>query len=643
MRAVVPPQGFKPFSLWVRLALIVIAVALAAAGPAAAVPLSGSLAPGVPFPDRTLVLSVPQAVPVGTGNVHLTENGQPVRALSSAPLAQSGGRLGVVLVIDSDPSMTGAPLAQAMVAARALAGQRTGNQEIGAVFGDGTSLPLTTDAGAIDGFLAHPPRIVPRTNLLASTQQAIAELKAGNVLSGAVIYVSDDIDKAPGLTPQGLAATATAAHVRIFSVAVRDPATTHPSSSDLPLEAMRVLAQNAGGSFSEAGPSQLRTVFAQIESGLASQYVITYRSSVSYGAQVTVSARVDGVAGTVNQTYTAPAAPSFGPAPGTRSRHGFWSSALSAVVSGVVAALLLGLAAALALSHLARSGELRSRVQAFVPADEKRLRQAPSIRRRDTAGLWERLLEGRRWWPDFVEQVDLSSYTRSPQQLVAFAVAGSFLAAVLAELVTGSPLLALLLLPSGPMVLRSLVRRNVRKQRLLFMEQLPGQLHEMASAMRTGRSMTEALGVVIESAEEPIRREFERVVADERAGLTIEDALRPVSARMDSTEVEQVAIVAALHRRTGANITEVLDRVADTARQRVEIRRELLALTAQARLSRSVLTALPVVVVIAIDLIGGDYERPLFHTRPGLILMIVAAGMVLLGSRIMKTIVNIEE
>ncbi len=75
-----------------------------------------------------------------------------------------------------------------------------------------------------------------------------------------------------------------------------------------------------------------------------------------------------------------------------------------------------------------------------------------------------------------------------------------------------------------------------------------------------------------------------------------QDALTPIAERMDSEDVGQVALVAALHTRTGGNMAEVLERVADSVRERGELRRELRSLTAQARLSRYVVTALPLVV-----------------------------------------------
>jgi tight adherence protein B len=595
----------------------------------------------VAFPGRTLVLSVPQSIPVGAGQVHVTENGQPVSRLTANSLKQAqAGDLGIVVVIDSDPSMLGAPLNQAMAAARALAARRSGNSALGAILGDGTNLPLTTNQQSIETFLGRTPQVVRRTNLFAATQAAINELKAANVVAGTVIYVADDIDRVAGLSVSSLAAIANAAHVRIFTVAVHDRATDHPTPNDLPLSAMRVLAQSAGGTFAEAVPAQLRTIFSDIEAGLTSQYVVHYRSRQRLGQQVIVAARVDGVPGVFTTNYASPpAATGAGPKPRSRS---FWVSTTALVLVAFGCAVLFGLAVAFVLSSVARSGELRSRVKAFVPETPALLpREASSTV--DLRNVSEGFLTRQRWWPAFVVQVGISGMNRSATELAYFAAAGSLLAALLFEAISGSILIAVLGLTVGPLVVRALVRRSVRKQQRMFQEQLPGQLHEVAGAMRTGRSIAEAFAVVADSADEPMRRELQRALADERAGLQLEEAIRPIGDRMDSVEIEQVAVVASLHRRTGANITEVLDRMADSARERVDIRRELNTLTAQARMSRNVLTGLPIFVVLALDLLGHQYERPLFHTTAGVAVLVAGAAMVAIGARVMKAIVNIEE
>lgn len=627
----------------VAVALLVLAVGVP---PSSAQSLEGSIVPGVAFPNRTLLLSVPHSVAPTASQVRVTENGTLVSNLSVASLKQAGpGDLGVMLMIDTDPSMIGPPLDRALAAARTLAAQRSGAEQLGVIFGNGARLPLTTDGSAIGQELAAPTAGHSHMTLLSMTQAAVADLSAAGIADRAIIYVTDDIDKSQSYTPASIGALAAAAHVRIFTVGVRDAIWTHPLPQDLPSESMRTVASAAGGSFIEAVPSQLRAAFADIEAGLVSQYIVHYRSTAPYGQNVSLSVQVDGVAGVFTTSYRSPARPAAAaPRRATPSpvRTDFWTSSLALALEAIACAVLISVGFSVIASYYGRSGALRARVHAFVPRTQPLLPGRTQGALEFTRPL-EQIIERRQWWPVFVEKVDISSIDRSPTELVYFALAGSLLAVLLLWLITRSIPFAIVGLVVGPLVVRGLVNMSVRRQRQLFMEQLPGQLHEIASAMRTGRSMVEAIGVVAAGADQPMRRELERAVADERAGVHIEDALLPIGERMQSSEIEQVAVVAALHRRTGANITEVLDRMADAARQRVEIRRELRALTAQARLSRNILTALPVVVVIAIDLIGHQYEKPLFHTTPGIIVLVVGALMVATGHRVMKAIVDIEE
>lgn len=623
--------------------LLVSAILLLLAPLARAQSLTATSVPNVAYPNRTVVLSVPPRITATQGTVHVTENGRPVHELSVTSLKQARlGDLGVVLVIDTDPSMQGAPLNQALAAARTLAAQRSGAEEIGVVFGDGVTLPLTSDPRAINAVLARPPTGHAYRNLITMTQEAVDQLNAAAIQDRAIIYVTDDIDREPGWTSQGIGAYARAAHVRIFTVGVRDAISTNPLPTDLPADSMRQLAAAAGGTYSAAVPAQERQAFLDIEAGLTSQYIVRYRSVQPSARRIIMTIRVDGVPGAYSTTYLSPAPLAAPHQPATVHHQSFWASSTAVVVVAITCGLLLGGAIALLAYHFARAGRLRMRMEPFLPSPPQIVVERPADGP-PRVGLWHRLLERRRWWPSFVEQVSISAYKKSPEQLAAFASGGSFIAVVLVYLITGSGLIAILGLLVGPLVVRGLVRRSVRQQRQRFAEELPGQLHELASAMRTGRSMVEGVEIVAEATDEPMRREIRQVLADERIGMHLDEALVPVATRMDSAEIEQVAAIAALHRRTGAHITEVLDRIADTARQRVELRRELNGLTAQARLSRNILTALPIFVIIAIDLVGHQYEKPLFHTTAGILVLCLAAVMVGFGRWIMKQIVHVEE
>ena len=78
-------------------------------------------------------------------------------------------------------------------------------------------------------------------------------------------------------------------------------------------------------------------------------------------------------------------------------------------------------------------------------------------------------------------------------------------------------------------------------------------------------------------------------------------------------ELDQVALVARLQRETGSNAAEVIDRVIETVRGRAELRRLVKTLTAQGRLSRWILTALPIVLALALPLLSPGYLNPLLH------------------------------
>jgi tight adherence protein B len=211
----------------------------------------------------------------------------------------------------------------------------------------------------------------------------------------------------------------------------------------------------------------------------------------------------------------------------------------------------------------------------------------------------------------------------------------------LLNVILGNPVAALLAL-AIPFFVRMFIQRRVAAVREKFAEQLPDNLQVIASALRAGHSLVGALSVVVEDTAEPSRSEFGRVVADEQLGIPLDQSLMRVALRMDNKDVEQVALVASLQRETGGNTAEVLDRVTDTVRARFELRRLVKTLTAQGRMSRWVLSLLPVGLFAIILLINPDYMKPLFTHSSGRILLAISVVMIVTGSLVIRKIVNIK-
>jgi tight adherence protein B len=133
-----------------------------------------------------------------------------------------------------------------------------------------------------------------------------------------------------------------------------------------------------------------------------------------------------------------------------------------------------------------------------------------------------------------------------------------------------------------------------------------------------------------------------RVVSDEALGVPLDEALRNLQRRMNSREVLQIALVAQIQREAGGNMAEVLDRITEALRQRGELRRMVKALTAQGRLSRWVVTAIPLALLLIVSVANPRYVDPMFTTGLGLFLLLLAGALMLIGSLVIGKIVNFK-
>lgn len=632
-----------------RIALLLVAgvaLALCAAAPVAEARPSLHVAFGESrFPSRSLIVTAPVEAHLNPSSLHIAENGAPVKGVSVAPITHASlGDFGVVLAIDTSSSMRGAPLAAAMAAARSFAAQRTPNQELGIVTFDETpsvALPLTNDQAAIDRALAHTPPVGHGAHIYDALAQALHQLQAADIADGAVILLSDGDSHGakphPGaqVTLHSIATTATEAHARIFTVGLRD-------SSYTP-QRMSLLARVGGGEFVEASSAQLTEVFAHIDSALASQYLVRYRSAQPLGNRITVTVYADGVPGSWSARYSSPAPP---PATGAhrvpKSGHGvpFWTSTLALVLVSFGSAILLTLGLVIVPIQRILRRDVRSRVRQFTQEPASVATEVPAEDR--SPGWAHRLFQGAAWWPGFKENLEIARIEWSPEQVIAVAAITTFSAGVIISVLAGTPALAIPAFLLGPVVTQAVINRRLAEQRKLFGQQLPANLQEMAAAMRAGHSLVGGLRSMVESATEPTKGEFANVLADEQLGVPLDAALLPVAKRMDCDAVRQVALVASLHQQTGGNMAAVLDQVADSLRERLELERELESLTAQARLTRWILTLLPAILMLVITVINPNYMRPLFVTPIGIALLCLAIVLVVIGSLTMRKIADVR-
>jgi tight adherence protein B len=609
------------------------ALALVLSGTAEAAGPTLAESGGARFPDRSYVLRLPESGYVEADSVEVLENGERVSNVSVIPASRSGrNAFGVVLVVDASNSMRGAPIQAAVEAARAFAAQRNSSQQLGVVVFNRTPqvlVPLTTDGVAIDTALAAPPELASSTHLYDAVDLAVSLLQQARISPGSVVVLSDGADTGSTLTSAEVAARAREARVRIFTVGLEARA--------LNPETLGGLAEDAGGTYTKAAStSDLEGIYRRLGSDLASEYLLRYRSLAGPDTDVHVVVRVAGVKGAAEASYRTPTLPANAAGPYRRPLdERFWVSPFAMVSVAAGSALLVTLALFALLRR--RRPDVRRRLAQFVSLAEPG-ESSPS-HRLGPIGPAGRVAERTQWWGRFKEDLEIGRVRASAAQLAVGTLAATILAVWVLSLVT--PVVAVVGL-AVPLAVRTYVSARAERERRRFAEQLPDNLQVVASAMRAGHSLAGALSVVVEDAPDPSGPEFKRVVADERLGIPLEDSLTAVARRMKSTDLEQVALVASLQRETGGNTAEVLDRVTDGIRERFALRRMVRTLTAQGRMSRWVLTALPVFLLVLISVINPKYMAPFFASSVGRALLVVAAVLVTAGSLVIRKIVDIK-
>ena len=617
----------KPALVTILLTLVAaVAAAAAAAGPTR---LQTTPIGRLPFPERGLVVDLPDGVTASRGAFHVTENGRRVEDLEVAALGTARISYGTVLAIDTSLSMKGAPLISALAAGRSFVAHRAAGQQIGLVAFDGRVRVLRRpgpDAGALTRLLSGSPGVAFGTRIYDALERSLALLDHARLSTGSIVLLSDGTDVGSRSELDSVIARARAQHVRIFTVGLRSKAFA-PSS-------LQKLASESGGSFAKASSSgELASIYGTLGQRLAGEYVIRYRSTAAPKSDVDVNVTIPGV-GVASSSYTAPTPSGLAP---------FHRSLLSRFLLSGIAVLLLallvaGLAAfALLVILRARESKIVHRVQEFAggpheaaPSDDDSWHRAAVRRAR---------AEGQGGLARIERQLEIARIDMSATKVVLLTLAATALAVILLGMIAPVFIILALLTPLGT---RALIGRKLRQVRGEFADQLPPNLQVLASALRVGQSFIGALTVVVENAHEPSKSELQRVLTDEQLGVPIEQAIRRVAARMKSRDLEQVALLAELQRTAGGNAAEVLDTVVDTLRERADLRRLVQTLTAQGRLARWILTALPVVAGLSLAALQPTAILPMVESGVGQIGLVVAGLLVVTGSFIIQKIVDIK-
>jgi tight adherence protein B len=191
----------------------------------------------------------------------------------------------------------------------------------------------------------------------------------------------------------------------------------------------------------------------------------------------------------------------------------------------------------------------------------------------------------------------------------------------------------------GPLLYVWMKRRSRLKR---FEEIFPEALEFIGRSMRAGHAFSVSLEMIHREFQEPVAGEFRRTFEEHNLGLPIEVALQKLGKRVPSIDVHFFISAVLLQKRTGGNLSEILDKLAYIIRERFKLRGRIRAVSAHGKMTATALSCIPIAVAVLMFYTNPDYVKFFFTDDVGQIMLGSAVALQLIGYGVMKKIVNIE-
>jgi tight adherence protein B len=172
--------------------------------------------------------------------------------------------------------------------------------------------------------------------------------------------------------------------------------------------------------------------------------------------------------------------------------------------------------------------------------------------------------------------------------------------------------------------------------------QLVDVLSLMANSMKAGHSLPQTLDVISKDAKPPIQEEFGRCVRELQVGGSLENALANTARRSGSDDLELVVTAILVQMSVGGNLAGMLETIGSTIRERVRIKGEISAATAQGRMSGWIVTGMPIAMAGLFLLISPSYFKPMTEQLFGWLMLGAAGMLILMGNYFIRKVVKID-
>ena len=327
---------------------------------------------------------------------------------------------------------------------------------------------------------------------------------------------------------------------------------------------------------------------------------------------------------------------------------------LTIAIIGALAVFVLLVAIAKASGLLTAGVDLSARVQQYrTPVRPQRrarvstgsafwddiMRSRFSTWARTGANKFGYLLPKKNWFELKAQQANLPVTGQEYMMLVGGSAVLFFVLLAIATLQLSEPLMFAV----GWVVFASLYVQFKAKRRMKqFTNQLGDAIAMMSNAIKSGFTFQQAMDIVAKEIKGPISEEFVRALNEIQLGVTLEEALEGICQRVKDDDFEMVAMSVVIQRQVGGNLSQILDTVGETIRDRIKLRGEIKSLTAEGVISGWTIALLPVIVGLFCSAVNPDYFKGMLDTDFGKYLGIACLVSEIIGGLVIRWIINVK-
>ena len=239
----------------------------------------------------------------------------------------------------------------------------------------------------------------------------------------------------------------------------------------------------------------------------------------------------------------------------------------------------------------------------------------------------------------FLSLVEQSGLELTATKLLQYMAASGVLSALLTGIIFRSLVATFLCMIVGALVPMFYVQWKRYRRLEKLRAQLPDAFDMMARVLRAGQTITQAIQAVAEEFSQPISLEFLYCYEQMNLGLPAEAALRDLGRRTGLLEIKIFILAVVVHRQTGGNLAQLLDKLGHVVRERFRIRGMIKSLTAQGRFQAAILLSLPPFMFLLLFLVQPEYEKTLLQYP---MMIVTALSMMLVGALWIRKVVNFD-